>query len=385
MKENKYDRRLLSAEAGNPYKWRNRLPAGSDMFFGRTREMEQIMDMLSSSQPQCVSLVGERRIGKSSLAFRLYRQIKEKQDTLAIYLDCDSLPQKCESENDFYRLLNDAFQQELDRDAGMKEQAGITGEALFTGYREFRRFVDGVSQKGIRPAIFLDEFEHLPDQGFADNRFFSNLRSIADTPDFFLAFVTISKTGIKELTHRAIQSSSFYNIFETAFIGLLDPGSIAKLRDKGFQEEKFKLTGEEKKKIGYYAGDFAFFNQVVCTFLWDAKHHGETPDWDDLEVKLLPYYETLWQGRTRGEQVLLKKLIKDNKSGDFDLKALKVRGLLTREENRYYPFSGFFARLMAERFQVRKKDISREGILKTTKEVLEVLNSAKDLIPGQGD
>lgn len=371
--------------SGNPYKWRGMLPANSDMFFGRTREMEHIMDILSSKQPQSVSMVGERRIGKSSLAFRLYRQIKEKQDTLAIYLDCDSLPKECESDNDFYRLLNDAFQQELDRDTGMKERAGITREELFTGYREFRRFVDGVSQKGLRVVIFLDEFEHLPDQGFADNRFFSNLRAIANTPDFSLAFVIISETGLKELTHWAIQSSSFYNIFETVFIGLMDPGSIAKLRDKGFQEEKFKLSGEEKKKIGYYAGDFAFFNQVVCAFLWNAKHHEETPDWDDLEVKLVPYYDKLWKGRSRREQVLLKKLKKYNKNIDFDLKALKVRGLLTREGNRYYPFSDFFGHLIEKRFEVGKKDIFEKGILKKTKEVLKVLSDSKYLITGNGD
>jgi hypothetical protein len=370
---------------GNPYKWRNRLPADSDMFVGRTREMEQIMDRLSGTQPQCISLVGERRIGKSSLAFRMFHKIKETGNTLAIYLDCDSLPKACETENDFYRLLDDSFKEELDREPGMKKRLGITAEMPFTGNRDFRRFVGAVSREGTRVAIFLDEFEHLPGKGFADNTFFSNLRSTADTPDYSLAFVTISKTEIKELTHRAIQSSSFYNIFETMIIGLADHNSIAQLRGRGFQTGKFKLTGEEKKKIDYYAGDFPFFNQVVCAFLWEAKHREETPGWDDLEVKLLPYYETLWQGRSRSEQVLLKKLKKDNNGGDIELKALKMRGLLTRVENLYYPFSGFFGRLLEERFEVRKKDISEKEILKTTKEVLEILGSAKDLIKGKGD
>jgi AAA+ ATPase superfamily predicted ATPase len=370
---------------GNPYKCRNRLPADSDMFFGRKREMARMMDMLSSKQPQNISLVGERRIGKSSLAFQVFHKIKEKGDTLAIYLDCDSLPKECNCDNDFYKLVNDSLMEELDRDTGMKERVGISEKVLFTGYREFRRFVGGVSQKGLRVVFFFDEFEHLPDKGFADNSFFSNLRSIADTPDFSLAFVTISKTEIKELTHKAIQSSSFYNIFETMTIGLLDHKSIVQLRKKGFQAEKFKLLGEEMKRINYYSGDFAFFNQLVCAFLWDAKHYEETPEWDDLEVKLLPYYDTLWQGRSRNEQVLLKKLKKDNKSSDFELKALKVRGLLTRVGNLYYPFSDFFGRLMDERFEIRKKDISQKEIFKTAKEVLDVLSSAKDLIPGKGD
>lgn len=66
----------------NPYKWRNKLPADSDMFFGRKREMERLMDMLSGKRPQNVSIVGERRIGKSSLAFRVFHKIKEKGDSI---------------------------------------------------------------------------------------------------------------------------------------------------------------------------------------------------------------------------------------------------------------------------------------------------------------
>jgi AAA+ ATPase superfamily predicted ATPase len=44
------------------------IPIDSDMFFGREKEMRRIEGMLSGDTPQCVSIVGERRIGKSSLA-----------------------------------------------------------------------------------------------------------------------------------------------------------------------------------------------------------------------------------------------------------------------------------------------------------------------------
>jgi AAA+ ATPase superfamily predicted ATPase len=50
------------------------------MFFGRKREMDRLMDMLSGKRPQNVSLVGERRIGKSSLAFRVFHEKGENQE-----------------------------------------------------------------------------------------------------------------------------------------------------------------------------------------------------------------------------------------------------------------------------------------------------------------
>ncbi len=68
----------MNPNTSNPYKFRNRLPADSDMFFGRKREIERLLDMLSGKPPQNVSIVGERRIGKSSLAYRVFHQIKEK-------------------------------------------------------------------------------------------------------------------------------------------------------------------------------------------------------------------------------------------------------------------------------------------------------------------
>jgi AAA+ ATPase superfamily predicted ATPase len=63
----------------NPYNLRGMIPIESDMFFGRDKEMRRIEGMLSGDTPQCVSIVGERRIGKSSLAFRVFnRQILKK-------------------------------------------------------------------------------------------------------------------------------------------------------------------------------------------------------------------------------------------------------------------------------------------------------------------
>lgn len=153
----------------NPYKWRNKLPADSDMFFGRKREMDRLMDMLSGTRPQNVSLVGERRIGKSSLAFRVFHKLKETGDTLAIYLDCDELTKTCDSDNDFFQELNHGFKVALEGDTGLKERLGISEENLFTNYREFRGFVGRVSDRGVKLAIFLDEFEHLPNKAFADN------------------------------------------------------------------------------------------------------------------------------------------------------------------------------------------------------------------------
>ncbi len=99
-------------------------------------------------------------------------------------------------------------------------------EKLFNDYATFRDFLHKIGSNRVETVIFMDEFEHLPEKSFADETFFSNLRSAANHPDNLLAFVTISRTELKELTQRSTRASGFWNIFEPEIIGLLDTRSI---------------------------------------------------------------------------------------------------------------------------------------------------------------
>ena len=73
----------------NPYTNKSMLPYNSDMFFGRSGEMRRIEGLLDMENPQSVSIVGERRIGKSSLANRVCHRFKNAENTLADFLDSE--------------------------------------------------------------------------------------------------------------------------------------------------------------------------------------------------------------------------------------------------------------------------------------------------------
>ena len=57
----------------NPYLNRSMIRS-LDRFFGRQSQIERIMARLDSPTPQSVSLVGERRTGKSSLLWHLAQE-----------------------------------------------------------------------------------------------------------------------------------------------------------------------------------------------------------------------------------------------------------------------------------------------------------------------
>ncbi len=367
----------------NPYYNRGMLPADSEMFFGREKVMRRIESLLNRDNPQCVAIVGERRIGKSSLANRIYHNNKGDEKTLSLYLDCGGLPDSIQTKDQFFQWLNRQFMESLEEKLGLKETL-LDGEVLFGCYSTFKAFLKKCGKEGIKTLIFMDEFEELLNHkdkkphAFADDSFFSNLRALCNDSAYRIAFVTITQSKLKELTHRSIQSSGFWNIFEDEIIGLLDHKSIEDLRSYGFEKAGFSLTKEEKEKIHYYAGDFPFFNQETCSFYWNIKCGDGIDDWDNFEVKLFPFYQKLWEDRSQEEQKLLKKPKK--KKAEIALNEMAARGILLKKNGGYLPFSGHFARSLDKDLAQIKKNPRR--ILSNFKNFLELILKVKEVFKG---
>jgi hypothetical protein len=357
----------------NPYDNREMLMPDSDMFFGRQREMNTIRDLIKHAKN--VSIVGERRIGKSSLAFRLYHELKDADNTIAVYIDCDAFPETLSTKQDFYIMLSDTFKHAL--------QDSQSRQDLFACFRTFKRFIEKNAQKGISFIIFLDEFERLVQMPCADDTFFSNLRSLGNNPLNNLAYVTLSKLELRKLVHHAIQSSKFWNIFHPITLGLIDEPAIKALRETGFQKAGFQLTEEDITFINDFAGRFPFFNQIVCFHVFESKVMNTAMNEIGVKSELIAHYETLWDSRTRQEQILLKKIKKPHMfKQEFLLHDMIVRELVQKENECYFTFSRFFNDLIKQSFKVKKNDAWGNGLnrfMSKTKDILGLVKNAKEI------
>lgn len=78
--------RLTGLQAGtNPYVTGTALPANAPVFAGRKTTLHQILSVLRApGKPACVSLLGERRIGKSSLLNQVYEALAAEPGLVAI-------------------------------------------------------------------------------------------------------------------------------------------------------------------------------------------------------------------------------------------------------------------------------------------------------------
>jgi len=131
------------------------------MLFGRTHELREIAAFVAASQS--VSIVGPRKIGKTSLIYQLMRPatwpgLGLGEDNLFIYLDCETLGEGAHA---------DIFEQFAAEIAAALVERGLPPEPALAAAqtKPTRLALEGairkLNQRGLRIVLILDEFERL--------------------------------------------------------------------------------------------------------------------------------------------------------------------------------------------------------------------------------
>jgi hypothetical protein len=215
--------------ASNPFFERGRI-IDPQRVFDYDQEINKIIGWLQNMQN--VSIVGERRIGKSSLITKLMVKAQERLgDNYEFhYIDLQGLVD-----------LDDFIAQTL------KEL-----QAPGTTLRDLR---DAVETREKKIVLCLDEFEWSA--RFSDE-FSGALRSIASTGQ--LALVVASKTRLAELALLGTMTSAFFNIFLT-------------LELKGMDQT---VTGEFLQWLGKPAKQTFSQSEIDAAFKFSDGNPGKT-------------------------------------------------------------------------------------------------------------
>ena len=281
-------------------------------FHGRARETEQILNLLVKGQS--VSLIGPRRIGKSSLLLHLCRpEVHERHDVatqkyLFAYIDCQEIGDWTADE--IYGLVVDTLLDVL-------EDRGESLENIpnHRGYRGLDRLLNRIKRNGLQVALLLDEFELLAANEQLTPYFFARLRGL--TTKYGLAFLTASQRPLFEITaDEEILSSPFFNIFVSIPLGLFPVAEAQSmwqarlaqtpaLGDDGYWYHASRL-------VGYHP----FFLHIVGYYLWQVGQDGHGIDWDQVTKLTLrevnDHFGYMWQTLTTVEQrglVLLRATV----------------------------------------------------------------------------
>lgn len=284
-------------------------------FVGREAELNQMLGLLRNGQS--VSLIGPRRIGKSSLLLHLsHPTVREPfrlnpPHALFVLLDCQELAGSPPEE--VYELLH----------AGLLDAASQAGLTLETSaepgtYRALDRALQQVYQQGTGVVVLLDEFELLAANQHLTPYFFARLRGL--TTKYGLAYLTASQRPLFAITaEEAVLSSPFFNIFVTLPLGLFSEAEAHEL----FRQRLTKTTIKFPPDLIHYlielVGNHPFFlhiggyHAVQALITGDLRAHGTDASLESdfhvldspIEVEAESHLGYLWQNLTPEEQHVL--------------------------------------------------------------------------------
>src|SRR5437016_3955615 len=204
-----------AAVMGNPFTYGNPI-SDPRRFFGRAREVEQIFGRLRNEEFESSSVVGDRRIGKTSLLNYLADPNVRAAHGLGpdrynfVYVDLQMVDEAMGPEQLWRRLL--VLMRRQCADYGAIEMLAILERRDRLDTFDLDELFQETDDKGMHVVFLLDEFERVTENPNFGPDFYYGLRSLMIHHK--VALVTSSRLELIELCHsEAVKSSPFFNIF----------------------------------------------------------------------------------------------------------------------------------------------------------------------------
>lgn len=245
----------------NPYLNRNMI-RDRKSFYGRRKEVATIFSRIGASRPQSVSIVGERRIGKSSLLHYINepgnRLSYLDESTSYIFIFMDFQEKRRGTAEEFFASLFDLLSQESE---------GRLSELPEPGYDGFKQVCKRIDSEGMKLIMLFDEFEAITKNRNFEPEFFAFLRSLAN--NYNVAYVTSSVKNLQEMCHnREISDSPFFNIFSNLNLGPFNLQEARKFVTEPSRECGIPLE-ENFETIVELGGHFPFYMAIACSILFE--------------------------------------------------------------------------------------------------------------------
>jgi hypothetical protein len=352
----------------NPYFHRTPI-RDQRFFFGRTRETQKVLEYVVDGRP--VSIVGPRRIGKTSLLFHLCdSRVKANHgvgdDYVFAYVTCEILsgaPNKC----DVYRVL---LRRAIEAMPGNHSTGHSSQEP--TSYLDFEEWLYKLIAPDRKIVFLLDEFEAMAGNHQLGKDFFDELRALGQTDK--VIYITASGETLFNLSFHdeTALNSPFFNIFSPVPLGWMEwheardlvTGTAAIAGFEGFDENDHAFLQE-------IAGPHPFYLQVACYHLFEEKTKGggsTAPGYDSVKRRfaeeLQPHFQYTWKHLSDDERRALKLIREENldRVAAEDVERLEQKCLVCQGKI----FSSVFAEFVISEIERAARLTSGETVEVTT-------------------
>jgi hypothetical protein len=276
-----------------------------EFFIGRRALVSKIYARIGAGRPQSVSIVGDLKIGKSSLLSYLAHE-NTKREMLTNPDDYIFLYIPCRTDN---QLTLGTFTGIIYRMT--RKYTENSGEAsIEIEYNYFKKMVENLHKQNKKIILFLDDFNLITLNPAFPLEFFSFLRSLAN--NYNLSYITTSYEDLQKLcVSKDIEESPFFNIFTNMSLRGLEPEEVDSFfqafsahPDSGIDDDKDYLTN--------LVGTGPYPLQLACYFLQKLKkeHADLSPELkmqfeSQLSENLHDYHRQLWEQMEEAHQSIL--------------------------------------------------------------------------------
>lgn len=295
----------MGIQSQNPYFNKGAIRR-ANMFFGRTNLLRRFYGTLSNCQS--ISLIGPRQIGKSSLlrcACLPEIQARFSFDlSRHIFVPLDLREYLYKTTDDFFHNVS----QEIILQS--RRLLDFTLHSRGSGDDEFSDILNQIEELEFFPVLLLDSFDTITLNEHFGPEFLSFLRAHASAGK--VSYVTASFAPLKEVCHRGIMGSPFFNIFYTYSLDALTQEEALELISVPAQRGGMPFTDAQIEWVLKYAGRHPFFIQRVCYVLFEVKRQLDDGEVDLLVVRnmaykdLLPHFADTWERLPQVQRTLLQ-------------------------------------------------------------------------------
>jgi serine/threonine-protein kinase len=317
-------------------------------FFGRSREVSKIFSRLTASRPQSISVVGDRRIGKSSLLnYVNHPQVRARyldQTDAYVFAFIDLQQKRRITPPEFFKELFELLAKEMGDES-------LTAEA--PTFDAVRALLERFRRRSRKLIVLMDEFDAITTNRAFDLEFYSFLRSIANNYD--VAYVTSSARDLQELCHtQLIADSPFFNIFTNVFLRAFTRKEATELIARPSAEAGVPLEGYARR-ITEIAGYFPYFLQIACSAYFDYLEDNDGKlNREEVEATFLDeargQFRFIWDHMSDSYRRSIREFVEREQVGKEQAQAyedLKRAGYFIEEERGPRLFSRLFETIIS--------------------------------------
>jgi AAA+ ATPase superfamily predicted ATPase len=354
----------------NPFSFGNPIKDPA-RFVGRQAEVRQISGRLLSSAHESTSLVGERRMGKTSLLYHLaHPQVAAglglgSDHYCMVYIDFQGLTD-ITPVRFWQRVLSKAARASCDPDLAIRfrDVSGWGDMDLL----DLEDLFSELAERGLTLVLLLDEFEYVTQNPNFGSDFFGGLRALAIHHN--VSLITSTRRELVDLCHSdEIKGSPFFNIFANIVLRPFARADAEKLISGNLAEAAIDPPPEEREFVHRLGGGHPLFLQMAGYYLVEAKAQelsgAALSRYLEAEFALQadPHFNYCWSHSSESEKITLltilalgqakqtrqnipnlENLARLHSRAKLDLVSLSKRALLEETDGVFALFSPAFGR-----------------------------------------